>query len=188
VAQRISVELVDDLDGTEATETVTFSIDGTRYEIDLSGAHAGQLRDLLTPYIVASRSAARGGARASSPTTRTRAAKKAPRRPSTAAASQDGDGQAAPARTTAKRTAAKRTATKRPAAKRLSATKRTAAAKRTKATTRVKARSTSTGRAKRTASTSRSEQVRQWAAANGHTVSARGRLSRAVQEAYAAAH
>jgi hypothetical protein len=30
--------------------------------------------------------------------------------------------------------------------------------------------------------------VRQWAAENGHSVSARGRISSAVQAAYAAAH
>jgi Lsr2 len=34
VAQR--VVLTDDLDGTEATQTITFTIDGQEYEIDLS--------------------------------------------------------------------------------------------------------------------------------------------------------
>ena len=36
MAQKVQVLLVDDLDGGEASETVSFSLDGTAYEIDLS--------------------------------------------------------------------------------------------------------------------------------------------------------
>lgn len=50
MAQRVQVLLVDDLDGGEADETVTFAIDGVTYEIDLTTANADKLRGLLTPY------------------------------------------------------------------------------------------------------------------------------------------
>ena len=48
MAQRVNVILVDDLDGTDADETVTFGLDGTAYEIDLSSANAAKLRDALS--------------------------------------------------------------------------------------------------------------------------------------------
>ena len=34
MAQRVTVELTDDIDGTEAAETIAFRVDGTAYEID----------------------------------------------------------------------------------------------------------------------------------------------------------
>ena len=37
MAQKVQVLLVDDLDGGEASETVSFALDGNSYEIDLSG-------------------------------------------------------------------------------------------------------------------------------------------------------
>jgi hypothetical protein len=36
MAQRTVVSLVDDLDGTEANETVEYALDGVIYEIDLN--------------------------------------------------------------------------------------------------------------------------------------------------------
>ena len=51
MAQKVQVLLVDDLDGSEATETVTFGLDGVSYEIDLSSGNAGQLRDELAQYV-----------------------------------------------------------------------------------------------------------------------------------------
>lgn len=51
MAQRVNVVLVDDLDGSEATETVRFGLDGTNYAVDLTEAHANELRDLLAPYV-----------------------------------------------------------------------------------------------------------------------------------------
>lgn len=51
MAQRVNVVLIDDLDGSEAAETVRFSLDGTNYAVDLSEAHANELRDLLAPYV-----------------------------------------------------------------------------------------------------------------------------------------
>jgi hypothetical protein len=50
VAQKVQVLLVDDLDGGEADETVTFALDGVAYEIDLTHGNAGKLRELLAPY------------------------------------------------------------------------------------------------------------------------------------------
>lgn len=44
MAQRINVVLLDDVDGSEAAETVYFSLDGNHYEIDLSAGNADRLR------------------------------------------------------------------------------------------------------------------------------------------------
>ncbi len=41
------MELIDDLDGTAATQTVKFAIDGSSYEVDLSEANADELRSAL---------------------------------------------------------------------------------------------------------------------------------------------
>ncbi len=52
MAQKVSITLVDDIDGeTEAAETVSFGIDGTSYEIDLTEANASALREALAPYV-----------------------------------------------------------------------------------------------------------------------------------------
>ncbi len=51
MAQKVQVLLVDDIDGTEATETVSFALDGVAYEIDLSTGNAGQLRTELSQYL-----------------------------------------------------------------------------------------------------------------------------------------
>lgn len=51
MAQRVNVILVDDLDGSDADETVTFGLDGVDYEIDLTDAHAAALRDALALYV-----------------------------------------------------------------------------------------------------------------------------------------
>jgi hypothetical protein len=65
MAQKHIVQLIDDLDGGEAAETVSFSIDGTAYEIDLSVKNAGKLRDALALYVGSARRAARGPGRPS---------------------------------------------------------------------------------------------------------------------------
>lgn len=44
MAKKISVELIDDVDGSAAIETVSFSVDGKAYEIDLSSENAEKLR------------------------------------------------------------------------------------------------------------------------------------------------
>lgn len=60
VAQKTIVELVDDLDGSTADETLTFALDGTVYEIDLKKAHADLIRNELAPYMSAGRKATGG--------------------------------------------------------------------------------------------------------------------------------
>jgi hypothetical protein len=60
MAQKVSIVLVDDIDGSEAEETVSFSLDGRDYEIDLNAKNAGKLRDALAPFIGHAR---RGGGR-----------------------------------------------------------------------------------------------------------------------------
>ncbi|MEP6800143.1 MAG: Lsr2 family protein [Lapillicoccus sp.] len=105
MAQRVQIVLEDDVDGGAASETVSFALDGTSYEIDLSDTNAAQLRDSLATWV--------GHARTSG------------------------------------RKAGRRRSTGRPAGRR----------------------------------TDLSE-VREWARKNGHTVSDRGRVSAAVQEAY----
>lgn len=71
MAQRVQVLLVDDLDGSDAEETVTFGLDGVTYEIDLNEENAAQLRDELATWIGHARRA--GGRR----TTRTAGRSKA---------------------------------------------------------------------------------------------------------------
>jgi hypothetical protein len=55
MAQKVQVLLVDDLDGGEASETVSFALDGNNYEIDLSGKNATELRDSFAKYVGAAR-------------------------------------------------------------------------------------------------------------------------------------
>ena len=57
MAQKVQVLLVDDLDGSEATETVAFGLDGASYEIDLSSGNASKLRKELAGYVEHSRKA-----------------------------------------------------------------------------------------------------------------------------------
>ena len=109
MAQRVNITLVDDIDGSDATETVSFGLDGTTYEIDLNDGNAAALRDALSGY----------------------------------------DGHA----------------------------RKDASVRR--------ARRTSSGSS---SSSRNTKDVREWARANGHEVSDRGRISADVQQAYDAAH
>ncbi len=109
MAQKVTIVLLDDLDGSEADETVQFGVDGKHYEIDLNEKNAQKLRDALAPWVGHARRAEGGSTR---------------RRSSSRAAS----------------------------------------------------------------GASNLKEVREWARANGHQVSDRGRVSAAVQEAYDAAH
>ncbi|WP_129338625.1 histone-like nucleoid-structuring protein Lsr2 [Cellulomonas endophytica] len=61
MAQKTQVTLVDDVSGEEITDggqTVTFGLDGTRYEIDLNQKNSDRLRSALAPYIAAGRKVA----------------------------------------------------------------------------------------------------------------------------------
>src|SRR5512135_2133866 len=51
MVQKVVRELVDDLDGSPAVETVRFGYAGRDYEIDLSEEHAVELDELLAPYV-----------------------------------------------------------------------------------------------------------------------------------------
>ena len=59
MAQRIQVLLVCDLhdDETPGTETITFTLDGASYEIDLCEQHAVKMRERFATYIGAGRRA-----------------------------------------------------------------------------------------------------------------------------------
>jgi len=50
MALRIIEQLVDDMDGSDAVETVTFGLDGVDYVIDLSSVHAEELRHALNRF------------------------------------------------------------------------------------------------------------------------------------------
>jgi hypothetical protein len=63
MAQKVTVSLVDDMDGSTAAETVEFGLDGVSYEIDLSDGNAKRLRDALAGYVTNARRA--GGRRRS---------------------------------------------------------------------------------------------------------------------------
>lgn len=59
MAQRVVVRLTDDLSGADIPpgkgETVTFDLDGTSYEIDLTARNASVLRKAVRPYVEAAR-------------------------------------------------------------------------------------------------------------------------------------
>lgn len=55
MAQVKTVQLVDDLTGRPADETVEFGVDGKRYEIELSADNAKSLRDAMAAYVGAAR-------------------------------------------------------------------------------------------------------------------------------------
>lgn len=55
MARKTFVELIDDIDGSKADETVTFSLDGVGYEIDLTAENAQKLRDELGQWISTAR-------------------------------------------------------------------------------------------------------------------------------------
>ncbi|MFW3170198.1 histone-like nucleoid-structuring protein Lsr2 [Geodermatophilus sp. CPCC 206100] len=66
MARKVQVILSDDLDeNLTADETVSFSLDGTNYEIDLSDKNAEEMRNALSRYVQAARKVGRGGGRAS---------------------------------------------------------------------------------------------------------------------------
>lgn len=112
MVQRTEVVLVDDVDGGDAAETVTFSLDGVSYEIDLNDENAAALRESVSRWVGSARKVS--GGRASSSGKR--------------------GGRA------------------------------------------------SSGRS--SASGNDANAIREWARANGHTVSDRGRISAQVVEAY----
>lgn len=68
MAQKVRIELTDDIDGSEATSSVRFALDNASYEIDLNQAHEEELRNALEKFIKAGRkvsgsTSGRGGKR-----------------------------------------------------------------------------------------------------------------------------
>ncbi|ADI67166.1 MULTISPECIES: histone-like nucleoid-structuring protein Lsr2 [Mobiluncus] len=55
MAKKVKTILIDDIDSSDAAETVAFSLDNVNYEIDLNAAHAKELRDSLQRWIDAGR-------------------------------------------------------------------------------------------------------------------------------------
>ena len=55
MARTVRVRLVDDLDGSEASETVTLNFYQPVYEVELSEENAAKLRDALAPFVSAAR-------------------------------------------------------------------------------------------------------------------------------------
>ncbi|MEV6241027.1 Lsr2 family protein [Lentzea sp. NPDC051838] len=57
MAQKVLVQLSDDLDGTVADdiETISFALDGVVYEIDLKQGNAQKLRDGLADFVASAR-------------------------------------------------------------------------------------------------------------------------------------
>ena len=50
MAQKVETRFIDDLDGSEASGTVEFGLEGRSYEIDLSDDNA-KLREALAPFV-----------------------------------------------------------------------------------------------------------------------------------------
>jgi hypothetical protein len=60
MARRVEIQLLDDIDGTPAAETLRFALDGVDYEIDVHAGHASELRTSLEKYVRHARRLGRG--------------------------------------------------------------------------------------------------------------------------------
>jgi len=73
MAQKVTVQLVDDLDDSPITagegRTVEFAFDGSNYEIDLSNDNVDKFREAISDYVAAARkvSGRRSGSSGSAP-------------------------------------------------------------------------------------------------------------------------
>lgn len=57
MAQQTSINLIDDLTGGQAAETVQFALDGSSFEIDLNKKNAAALRKALGDFVANARKA-----------------------------------------------------------------------------------------------------------------------------------
>jgi hypothetical protein len=55
MAKRVVETLIDDLDGSDADRTISFTIDGDQYAIDLSKSNAEKFEAAVAPYVKAAR-------------------------------------------------------------------------------------------------------------------------------------
>jgi Lsr2 protein len=60
LARYVMTQLVDDIDGSHAVTTLSFSLDGRSYEIDLSESHLSALQQALAPFVSAARALPNG--------------------------------------------------------------------------------------------------------------------------------
>jgi len=72
MAQTTKIVLTDDVDGSEATQTITFSFQGVSYEIDLNDDHASALEESFSDWISSARKVT--GSRSTKPRRSTAAA------------------------------------------------------------------------------------------------------------------
>lgn len=63
MAKKTVVILSDDLDGSEANETINFALDNTEFEIDLNESNAAELRQALERFSAVARKASSGRGR-----------------------------------------------------------------------------------------------------------------------------
>ncbi|NUT72760.1 Lsr2 family protein [Pseudarthrobacter sp. C4D7] len=75
MAKKTVVVLEDDIDGSEASETVSFALDGSEYVIDLNEGHANELRGVLARFTDAGRKVSGGRGR---PAARTKSSQGGP--------------------------------------------------------------------------------------------------------------
>lgn len=67
MAQKVEILYLDDVDGSKASETVKFGLDGTAYEIDLSEGNANELRGALEKFVGGARKVTAGAKRGRKP-------------------------------------------------------------------------------------------------------------------------
>ena len=65
MAQKVEITLVDDIDQSNAEETVAFGLDGKEFVIDLNKKNARALRDALAKYVAHARPVSNRGGRRS---------------------------------------------------------------------------------------------------------------------------
>jgi Lsr2 len=74
MAQKVTREFIDDIDGSAAERTFTFAVDGTHYEIDLSSDNIKEFNDAIAGFIESARKVKTSGpgrrARKTSPSIR----------------------------------------------------------------------------------------------------------------------
>jgi Lsr2 len=90
MAKETIIKFTDDIDGTEAAETVSFSFRGTQYEIDLGEKNVTAFEKALSKYVAKARASGSGAAKravAAKPRTKARKATGG-RRPRKASASK----------------------------------------------------------------------------------------------------
>ncbi|WP_410596241.1 histone-like nucleoid-structuring protein Lsr2 [Amycolatopsis sp. lyj-23] len=157
MAKNTAVQVLDDLTGEPAAETVGFGLDGIDYDIDLSFANADTLRVLLQRYADAGR---RTGGRKNRPrlvpgAKKAPAAKAAPAKTARAASGKAAATKTVPAKAAPAKTAPAKTAPAKAAPTKTASTRtaRTNAKTTTTKATRAKAEPAQPARAKKAAET-----------------------------------